>query len=91
MMNAETNNVATNSETLTSAMDVINLHPDGQDVMNINNEIDDATEVFVNSYQSFNGNYLSCNLQNILLNPEETRTSTAFYGPNEKKSKSQRR
>lgn len=87
-MNAQTNNVATNSETLASAMDVINLHPDRQDVMNVNNEIDDATEVIANSHQPSNGIYLSCKLQDILLNQEETQHQRAprplFMGPTKK-------
>lgn len=94
MMDPPTRNVAVTSDTLTSAMDEITLHPDKQDVMVVNNEVSDATEVNETSDKSFNDKLItiiSYLFKDKLLNPAAyARTPPALYGSNEEESEVQR-
>lgn len=87
-MNTHNQKVAATPETLTSAIDVINLHPDRQDVLAVNNVVVEAIEVNALSTQSIIDNTIanvSCIFKDNLLNHEGTLQTRAprplFMGP----------
>lgn len=90
-MDQQTKNVAATSETITSAMDGISLHPDRHDEMIVDNEGDEATEVIATFSKSLNDTpkiFIPCIFKAKLLNEGKTQSKRAprplFMGPKQK-------